>query len=55
MNKGDRMKMTCTIISTGEELLAENKNENEPPNPMMKGKLRELIWGLYCQGYDSFM
>lgn len=32
----------------------ENKNESEPPYPMIKAKLRELIWGLYCQGYDNF-
>lgn len=46
--------MTCTIISTGEELSAEIKNENEPPYPLMKSRLHELIGSLYCQGYDRF-
>ena len=46
--------MTCTIISTGEELNLICKNENEPPYPEIKAKLREKIWNLYCKGYDSF-
>lgn len=46
--------MTCTIISAGEELLLDNKNEHEPPYPMIKEKLRELIWELYCKGYHCF-
>ncbi len=46
--------MTCTIISTGEELNLICKNENEPPYPEIKAKLREKIWELYCKGYDSF-
>ena len=46
--------MTCTIISTGEELLAENKNESESPYLMIKAKIHKLIWELYCQGYDNF-
>ena len=46
--------MVCTIISSGEELHLRNKNEYEKPYPMIKGKLQELIWGLYCQGYDTF-
>ena len=46
--------MTCTIISTGEELNLICKNENEPPYPGIKAKLREKIWNLYCKGYDSF-
>ena len=46
--------MTCTIISIGEELNFRCKNENEPPYPEIKAKLREKIWGLYCNGYDRF-
>ena len=46
--------MTCTVISTGEELNLTCKNENEPPYPEIKAKLREKIWNLYCKGYDSF-
>ena len=46
--------MTCTIISTGEELNLICKNENEPPYLEIKAKLREKIWNLYCKGYDSF-
>ena len=46
--------MTCTIISTGEELNLICKNENELPYPEIKAKLREKIWELYCKGYDSF-
>ena len=46
--------MVCTIISTGEELMQNCKNEYEPPLADIKGKLREIIWGLYCNGYDSF-
>ena len=26
----------------------------EPPLADIKEKLREIIWGLYCNGYDSF-
>ena len=46
--------MTCTIISTGEELNLICKNENEPPYPEIKAKLREKIWDLYCKEYDTF-
>ena len=47
-------KMICTITSTGEEILQGYKNEYEPPLADIKGKLREIIWSLYCNGYDSF-
>lgn len=46
--------MTCSIISTGEELNLVCKNEFEPPYPEIKAKLREKIWELYCKGYDRF-
>ena len=46
--------MVCTITSTGEEILQDCKNEYEPPLADIKEKLREIIWGLYCNGYDSF-
>ena len=46
--------MTCTIISTGDELNIACKNENELPYPEIKAKLREKILELYCKGYDSF-
>lgn len=46
--------MTCTIISTGEELNLVCKNEFEPPYPEIKAKLREKIWELYCKGYDTY-
>ena len=48
------IKKVCTIISTGEEIMQNCKNEYEPPLADIKGKLREIIWGLYCNGYDSF-
>lgn len=46
--------MTCTIISTGEELELACKNENEPPYPAIKQNLLDKIWELYCMGYDRF-
>ena len=46
--------MICTITSTGEEILQDCKNEYELPLADIKEKLRETIWGLYCNGYDSF-
>lgn len=46
--------MTCTIISTGEELGIVCKNENEPPYPEIKANLYEKICELYCNGYDRF-
>lgn len=46
--------MTCTIISTGEELNLVCKNEFEKPYPKIKAKLRDKIWALYCKGYDTF-
>ena len=46
--------MICTIISTGEELMQDCKNEYEPLLTDIKEKLREIIWGLYCNGYDRF-
>ena len=42
------------MTSTGEEILQDCKNEYEPPLADIKEKLREIIWGLYCNGYDSF-
>lgn len=46
--------MVCTIISAGDELCLRNKNEYEKPYPMIKDKLQDMIWGLYCKGYDTF-
>lgn len=46
--------MTCTIISTGEELNLVCKNEFEPPYPEIKAKLLEKIWQFYLRGYDRF-
>ena len=46
--------MTCTVISTGEELLVKCKNEHETPYTEIKAKLREKIWELYCNGCSSF-
>lgn len=46
--------MNCTIVTTGEELLLECKNENEKPYPAIKVRLRNAIWELYCKGVDSF-
>lgn len=45
--------MTCTIISSGKEI-QQSQNENEPPYPQIKEKLRKKIWELYCDGYNSF-
>ena len=46
--------MNCTIVSDGSELLLQCKNEHEKPYPEIKEKLREIIWTLYCEGYDTF-
>lgn len=46
--------MTCTILSTGKELLSENKNENEQPYLRIKAKLYILLDDLFSQGYDCF-
>lgn len=46
--------MVCTIISDGEELLHQCKNENEKPYPEIKKRLREIIWSLYQSGFDIF-
>ena len=46
--------MTCTIVSTGEELNLVCKNEHEPPYPEIKARLHEKIWTLYCKGYKRF-
>ena len=46
--------MICAIISTGEELLLECKNEHEMPYTEIKTKLREKIWELYRKGFNSF-
>lgn len=35
--------MTCTIVSTGEELNLVCKNEHEPPYPEIKARLHEKI------------
>lgn len=46
--------MTCTIVSDGSELLHKYQNEHEKPYPEIKERLREIIWTLYCNGYDTF-
>lgn len=46
--------MVCTIVSDGSELLHQCKNEHEKPYPEIKERLRETIWTLYCEGYDTF-
>lgn len=46
--------MTCTILSAGEELLSENKNEYEKPYIQIQAELYVLLDGLYAQGYRSF-
>ena len=42
--------MTCCIISRNNEYM----NDNEPVCIEIKTKLREMIWELYCSGYDEF-
>ncbi|MBD5143135.1 MAG: DUF1273 domain-containing protein [Oscillospiraceae bacterium] len=46
--------MTCTIISSGDELKTVCQNESEAPFINMKVKLHEYIWNLYTKGYDKF-
>lgn len=46
--------MICTIISDGSELLFQCKKENEKPYYQIKEQIREIIWKLYCDGYDTF-
>lgn len=46
--------MICTIISNGNELFLNNKNEKEFPYPLIKIKIRNIIWKLYCKGYNEF-
>ena len=45
--------MTCAIIA--ESLVNMGLiNEYEPPYNQIKEKLRDTIWGLYCEGYNEF-
>lgn len=46
--------MICTIISDGSELDRNCRNEKEKPYPEIKGRLRETIWKLFCEGYTEF-
>lgn len=46
--------MTCTIISNGHEIDGVCKNEHEEPLITIKHRLREIIWQLYCNGYNEF-
>ena len=46
--------MICTIISDGSELDMNCRNEKEKPYPEIKGRLRETIWKLFCEGYTEF-
>ena len=45
--------MTCALIA--ESLVNIGLiNEYEPPYNQIKEKLRDTIWGLYCEGYNEF-
>ena len=46
--------MTCTVISTGEELAYIYQNEEEQPVSGIKKRLFELLQGLITEGCDSF-
>ena len=46
--------MICTIISDGSELDRNCRNEKEKPYPEIKGRLRETIWKLFCEGYTGY-
>ena len=46
--------MTCTIISSGDEFRTLCRNESEKPFSIIKAKVYETVWDLYCKGYDSF-
>lgn len=46
--------MTCTIISSGDELRTLCRNELEKPLSTIKAKVWETVWDLYCRGYNSF-
>lgn len=46
--------MFCTIVSDSSELISGACNEEEQPFFHMKSKLREIIWQLYCNGYNEF-
>jgi len=46
--------MICAIMSNGDELSLKNKNEKDKPYPLIKLQIRNVIWELYCNGYDEF-
>lgn len=46
--------MNCTIISDGSELKGGCRNEHEKKCLIIKRQLQEVIWQLYCDGYDNF-
>ena len=46
--------MICTIISDGSELYGNCRNEKEKPYPEIKGRIRETIWKLFCEGYTGY-
>lgn len=46
--------MTCTILSAGEELRSNCKNEEEQPMLGAKERIMTLVQTLIAQGYDSF-
>lgn len=49
-----RNAMTCTIISVGTTSDIACYSEHEPPYIVVKNRLRNKIWQLYCRGYDRF-
>ncbi len=46
--------MTCTILTSGEEINLRRLNELEPPYPAVKKRLREAVLQAFWDGCDKF-
>lgn len=46
--------MICTIIADRKEFELRHINEHEEPCLSIKNSLRQIIWELFCDGYDTF-
>ena len=46
--------MTCAVLSTGEEIIENLRNENERTYIQIKSNLREKIWELFKSGINTF-
>lgn len=46
--------MTCAVLSTGEEIIENLRNENERTYIQIKSNLREKIWEIFKSGINTF-